>query len=82
MTTMTVSTHAEVFAPRGAQWAANGFAALLNWIEKAGQRRAQESEYATRIGEAARVRAFAQQVLAHDPRFASDLFAAADRHER
>lgn len=32
--------------------------------------------------EAAQVRELAQQYLKMDPRFAADLFAAADRHER
>ena len=82
MTTITVNTHATVLAPRGAEIAAAWFTALLNWFEKTTRRRAQQQAYATRIGEAARVRAYAQQIMAQDPRFASDLFAAADRHER
>jgi hypothetical protein len=37
---------------------------------------------ASRIAEASAVRRYAQQFMGHDPRFAADLFAAADRHER
>ena len=33
------------------------------------------------VREAAEVRAMAESVRGHDPRFAADLFAAADRHE-
>jgi hypothetical protein len=36
----------------------------------------------SRQAEAARVRQYAQEVMGQDPRFAADLFAAADRHER
>lgn len=82
MTTITVIPHAQVFAPRGAVLAATWFAALLRWFEKTSQRRNEVSAYTARIREAARVRTFAQQIMAQDPRFASDLFAAADRHER
>lgn len=34
------------------------------------------------VREACKVRALAEKVRATDPRFAADLFAAADRHER
>ena len=33
------------------------------------------------VREAAEVRTLAQSIRGHDPRFAADLFAAADRHE-
>jgi hypothetical protein len=82
MTTITVNAPAQVVAPRGATWAAEAFASLLNWIEAAGVQRHQRIEQAGRQAEAARVRLYAQDVLAQDPRFAADLFAAADRHER
>ncbi|MEO7246616.1 MAG: hypothetical protein ABIX12_15900 [Rubrivivax sp.] len=36
----------------------------------------------TRVEEACEVRALARQVNDQDPRFAADLYAAADRHER
>ena len=36
----------------------------------------------TRVEEAAEVRELARRVQSGDPRFAADLFAAADRHER
>lgn len=82
MTTITVSTPAKVAAPRGAAWAANGFAAVLSWLEALGETRTERRALADRLAEAARVRIYAQDVLAQDPRFAADLMAAADRHER
>ena len=33
------------------------------------------------VREAAEVRTLAESIRSHDPRFAADLFAAADRHE-
>jgi len=82
MTTMTVSIPAKVAAPRGATWAANAFAAFLNWLEAVSETRTDRRAQADRLAEAARVRIYAQDVMAQDPRFAADLFAAADRHER
>lgn len=82
MTTITVNTPAKVAEPRGAAWAATAFARLLNWMENSAARRQAAREESSRISEAARVRLYAQEVMAQDPRFAADLFAAADRHER
>ena len=81
MGTITVNTAERAFAHRGAELAGNWFVTLLGWFHKAGQKRAPVNTLARRIREAAEVRAMAQQMLAQDPRFASDLFAAADRHE-
>lgn len=82
MTTITVNPTAKAVAPRGAAWAATAFSALLNWLYTTVERRAANRQLADRLEEATRVRLYAQQVQAQDPRFAADLFAAADRHER
>ena len=82
MTTIAVNTPPKVSAPRGAKIAAIWFSALLNWFETKAEHRAERHEQANRQAEAARVRLFAQDMLGQDPRFAADLFAAADRHER
>lgn len=82
MTTITVNAPAKIAQPRGAAWAANAFARLLGWMETSAARREAARSEAGRISEAARVRLYAQEVMAQDPRFAADLFAAADRHER
>jgi hypothetical protein len=82
MTTITVSTPARVVAPRGALIAATWFAALLKGLEVVGSQRQARIAQADRLAETARVRVYAQEVRLHDPRFAADLLAAADRHER
>ena len=56
MTTMTVSTPAKVAAPRGAAWAANAFAAFLNWLEAVSENRTDRRAQADRLADAARVR--------------------------
>ncbi len=82
MSSITINTPARVGVPRGAILAAEVFARLLKWFETTRRVRARELDENSRVGDAARVRRFAQQIMADDPRFASDLFAAADRHER
>jgi hypothetical protein len=82
MTTITVNTPAQVAEPRGARWAADAFARLLKWMESSAADRDLRRVVLSRAAEAARVRQYAQEVMAQDPRFAADLFAAADRHER
>ena len=82
MTSITVNAPVKTHAPRGAAVAATWFIALLTWVEKLSQQRAESRHFAGRQDEAARVRTYAQQIMGHDPRFAADLFAAADRHER
>jgi hypothetical protein len=78
MTTTTISLH--VAEPRTAPRLANRLgtwaAQLLNAIVPAGT---PAVRYPSR--EAARVRAMAHRYEACDPRFASELYAAADRHE-
>lgn len=85
MVTMTVQTHRPVAAPRGAALAANLMARLLNWLEATGQAHAAvvaRRREALRVVEAAELRRYAQTWASHDPRFAADLQAAADRHDR
>ena len=67
-------------ATRGAQFAATVFAGVGRWMLRLVQPAA--SRRLTRTEEAAEVRTLAQSVRVSDPRFAQDLFAAADRHER
>jgi hypothetical protein len=55
---------------------------LSRWSAWAGQGRAGRQLKAERAAEAAAVREYAQRFARHDPRFAADLLAAADRHER
>jgi hypothetical protein len=66
-------------APRGARGAATLFAGL--WKTVARQFTPAAAAPLTRTEEAAEVRSLAQSVYSTDPRFAQDLFAAADRHE-
>ncbi len=82
MNSITVIAPIKIAVPRGAAVAATWFVAFLGWLEKVADRREQSRQLVGRIEEAARVRSYAQQLVAHDPRHAADLFAAADRHER
>lgn len=84
MASISIHTPNHVAAPRGAALAAGVMAALLHGIEKIGQWRtaamARRSEN-RRVKDASALRRYAYQFLGDDPRFASDLLAAADRHE-
>jgi len=82
MTTITVYTPVKVRAPRAADWAAMAFTRLLSWFETSSAQRQERREKADRSAEAAAVRQYAVSFASHDPRFAADLMAAADRHER
>jgi hypothetical protein len=82
MTTITVQKPATVLVPRAAPIAAAIAFKILDAIEHVvTSHRAQKAE-AGRIAEANTVRRYADEVRALDPRFAADLYAAADRHER
>lgn len=81
MTTITVNTPARVGVPIGATLAAEFFLRLLAGFTTVRRQHSQTLGEASRVGDAARVRRMAQEVMAEDPRFAADLFAAADRHE-
>lgn len=65
------------FAPVAAQW----FAKLLELMHLARRVHSARRERAQRIAEAAQVRRLAWSVRDTDPGLASDLLAAADRHE-
>jgi hypothetical protein len=77
MTTVTFHSPSHVGAPLGGSLIAR----LLGWFAPVEPIRSRALDEAGRIAEAARVRRLAQSLMADDPRFASDLFAAADRHE-
>ncbi|HET7864032.1 MAG TPA: hypothetical protein VFL86_06445 [Burkholderiaceae bacterium] len=81
---MNTATHSRALATAGQ----TGWADLLAKIVDAGRRRtlafwstSVATEEASPLVEANRVRNLAMDYMRHDPRFAADLFAAADRHE-
>ncbi len=80
MTTVTFDAPRHRGVPLGAALAASS-ARLRAWVAKLPAARLQAREEAQRFADAARVRRLAQSLMADDPRLASDLFAAADRHE-
>lgn len=81
MTSITVQKPATVRVPRAAPIAAAIAFKLLDTIERAVTTHRTRKAEAGRIAEAAAVRRYADEVRPLDPRFASDLYAAADRHE-
>ena len=82
MTTVTVHTPVAVRVPRAAAVAAEVFANFLSWFEHKAETTAVRREATDRAAEAAAVREYAHRFASHDPSFAADLLAAADRHER
>lgn len=85
MTTLITRHPIAVAAPPAAAWAAASWVAvsrlgmqLQGWV----QRRGEHAAVIGRVSEANRLRHVAQGFMSSDPRFAADLFAAADRHER
>jgi hypothetical protein len=81
MTTITVTRPATVMTPRGATWGAEIAARVLNSVGQLFASRAELIRRKSRTAEAAAVRQMADEVRKMDPRFAADLYAAADRHE-
>ncbi len=81
MTTITVQKPAVVRVPRAAPIAAALFAKLIAIWEQTLTSRREARVVASRAAEAEEVRRYAETVRKADPRFAADLFAAADRHE-
>ena len=81
MNTMTARSPASVAAPSATGWVATAFSNLTAWLHHQGAQRAGQQGRAERLQEAAAVREYAQRYAHHDPRFAADLLAAADRHE-
>ena len=82
MTTITVQTPVKVAAPRAARPAAALFSRLMDLFQSHSRLQAARRRQAQRVEEAVAVRQYAQRFAGHDPRFAADLLAAADRHER
>jgi hypothetical protein len=86
MTTITVQSPSKVTAPRAAglaaTWATALFGAISTWFQRTGQARIEHSRLTDRSRDAAALRTYAMRFAAHDPRFAADLMAAADRHEQ
>ncbi len=85
MTTITVQSPRAVATPRGAvlgAWLFQSATLMLERLGVARRERAEQRALASRISDAASVRRYAQSVMQYDARFASDLFAAADRHEQ
>ena len=82
MTTITVHTPSPVGTPLGAKIAAAAFGRVLSFLTNLIQSGIERIDIDDRSTEANRVRTFANEMLSQDPRFAADLYAAADRHER
>jgi hypothetical protein len=81
MTAITVQLPIRVAVPRASRWAASAFTGILSWFEQHNALRAERQLQADRAAEACAVRDYARRYALHDPRFAADLLAAADRHE-
>ena len=81
MTTITVQKPADIRVPRAAPFAAAIAFKLLDACERMLTVRRERKAESTRAAEAATVRRYADEVRHHDPRFAADLYAAANRHE-
>ncbi len=82
MSQITLPRPATVQAPRFAAIAADWFSRLLEVLHLARRVHSVRRERAIRIAEASAVRRLADSMLATDPRFAADLYAAADRHDQ
>lgn len=85
MTTITVHTPTPVKTPRGATaaaWVVTQLSSLVDGVRQRRAARAEQLRSVSRYAEASALRRHAQGFLGADPRFAADLFAAADRHER
>ena len=85
MTTLTTHNPIAVAAPRAAAWAASAWIAMSRIGMQLMTQARQGSERAAgvgRVSEANRLRNVARGFMSSDPRFAADLYAAADRHER
>ena len=74
----THSLNSQVFRPRAQSLRGALRSLLMGWSRA----RPHPKPVDNRTEEARRVREYAESGRSHDPRFAADLFAAADRHER
>jgi len=85
MTTLTTQSPIAVAAPRAAAWAADAWIAVTrasSALQAWSRHRDVRGKVMGRVSEANRLRHVAQGFMSSDPRFAADLYAAADRHER
>ncbi len=80
-TTTTLLAPIKLAVPRAARSVLASLNTLMGRFERAGEARACRQMRAQRVREAAAVREYALRFASHDPRFAADLMAAADRHE-
>ncbi|MCW5632481.1 MAG: hypothetical protein KIT17_04025 [Rubrivivax sp.] len=80
MSQITLLAPAPVATPRGAEWAANAFAALLRLFEPPSEADVERRLRRQRAEEAAGLRRVAAGISKVDPALAADLYAAADRH--
>ncbi len=80
MSTLSLTLPLPTAVPRAAPVAAYYFLNLLRVLDRGLQARHATTALAGRLKEAAKVRAYAQELGRYDPRMAADLFAAADRH--
>lgn len=74
-TTFVTPAQAPLTAPRGARWAAEIVVRVWRVVARALATPPARTDVAS-------LRRYAASLQASDPRFAADLFAAADRHER
>ena len=81
MTTITIHKPIAIRTPRGAPVAANLFLRFIEACERTLSSYKQSAKANGRQSEAAKLRRYADSLRMADPRFAADLFAAADRHE-
>lgn len=81
MTSITVLLPTPVAMPRGARAAAWLISRAIDAIDAIAARRGTSFSIPERVRQAAEARRFARQIEQQDPRFAADLYAAADRHE-
>ena len=81
MTTLTVNVPVAVASPRGAVLAASLYNTIASGLSLWRQTRQARRVAASRVAEAAQVRAYAWQIMSQDRSYAADLLAAADRHE-
>ena len=82
MSSITVHAPAGVREPRFAAPAARLFGQFLGWFRRSQAEQAQRQARGARAADARAVRDYASRFARHDPRFAADLMAAADRHEQ
>ncbi len=80
MTHLSLTAPLPVAIPRAAPVAAYYFLMLLRALSRSAQARRASTALATRLKEAAQLRAHAMDLQRMDPRMAADLLAAADRH--